>query len=149
MIQRENYLNIQGWMITELGLSGNELLCYALIYGFCQDGQNVFSGSSTYISEWLNISKRATLDLLKRLVEKNMILKIERNVNGVKFCDYQTSGVVKKLQGGGEETSPHNIEDNNLKKNLNKKKDEARLAELTKKMLMEQAEKKYGGSNNE
>lgn len=34
MVKNENYLVIQGWMITELKLKGNELLIYAIIYGF-------------------------------------------------------------------------------------------------------------------
>ena len=32
----KNYLNIQGWMVQDLELKGNELLAYALIFGFCQ-----------------------------------------------------------------------------------------------------------------
>ena len=35
-IKNENYVLIQGWMINELKLKGNELLIYALIYGFSQ-----------------------------------------------------------------------------------------------------------------
>ena len=27
---------IQGWMVNELKLKGNELICYAVIYGFCK-----------------------------------------------------------------------------------------------------------------
>ena len=37
MVKNENYLVIQGWMITELKLKGNELLIYAIIYGFSQN----------------------------------------------------------------------------------------------------------------
>ena len=44
-------------MINELDLKGNELLVYALIHGFCQDGKSVFKGSLNYIMAWLNISK--------------------------------------------------------------------------------------------
>ena len=32
----DNYINIQGWMRTDLDLKGNELLVYAIIYGFSQ-----------------------------------------------------------------------------------------------------------------
>jgi hypothetical protein len=40
-----NYISIQGWMVEQLGLKGNELLAYALIHGFSQDGKNQFTGS--------------------------------------------------------------------------------------------------------
>ena len=36
MVEKENYVVVQGWMITELGLKGNELLIYAVIHGFSQ-----------------------------------------------------------------------------------------------------------------
>lgn len=140
----KNYIQIQGWMVSELGLSGNELLCYALIYGFSQDEQSVFSGSSSYIATWLNIDKRNVLNVLKRLVEKGFIIKKEKIINNVKLCDYQailpggdettpagknnntsgdetTPGVVMKRHQGGDETTPHNIQDN-IPDNIYKKK---------------------------
>ena len=33
-MKNENYITIQGWMVNELKLTGNDLICYALIYGF-------------------------------------------------------------------------------------------------------------------
>lgn len=131
MIKSENYLVVQGWMISELGLSGNELMCYALIYGFSQDGESVFQGNSKYISEWLNISQRSVFPLLKKLTEKGLIEKIEKTINGVRLCDYKVaSEVLKNLQGGmkklhrgteetsvggTEETSYHNNNIDNYK----------------------------------
>ena len=126
MISDENYITVQGWMVNELGLTGNELLCYALINGFCQDGNSVFSGSSKYLCEWLNLTKPAVFSILKRLHEKGLIDKIEKNINGVRAVDYKTLPVVKKLYHPGKETLPpgketlphnivDNIEDNNKK----------------------------------
>ena len=37
-VSPDNYVAIQGWMITDLNLKGNDLLIYAVIYGFSQDG---------------------------------------------------------------------------------------------------------------
>ena len=136
MIKDENYINLQGWMVTKLGLRGQELVCYALIYGFSQDGQSKFSGSSSYIAEWLKITKHAAREVLKKLVNKGLLLKHDKTVNGVKLCDYtavipgglnndgvgqkDTEGWVKNAQGvgqkdtgGGSKTYPHNNIDNN------------------------------------
>ena len=33
-IKDENFIMIQGWMVNMLNLKGNELLVYAIIYGF-------------------------------------------------------------------------------------------------------------------
>ena len=41
-MQNDNYIVVFGWMCNELGLSGTELLVFALIYGFTQDGETGF-----------------------------------------------------------------------------------------------------------
>ena len=48
MVNPNNFYTVQGWMVTELGLRGNELAAYAIIYGFSQDGASKFQGSLTY-----------------------------------------------------------------------------------------------------
>lgn len=131
-MENKNFLNIQGWMVKELKLSGNELLCYALIYGFSQDGQSVFSGSSKYIQEWLNISTPTVFAILKKLCEKGLIEKIEKVVNGCHLCDYKiildplkkfNGGTKETLVGGTKETLVHNniIDNTNDNKKINKK----------------------------
>lgn len=110
MVKDENFINIQGWMVNKLGLMGNELICYALIYGFCQDGKSVFSGGLKYVARWLNISERSAIDVLKRLSEKGLIEKKNCDagkVNGY-ICrpvDKSVDNPVDKLLIGGEESS--------------------------------------------
>lgn len=74
MIRNENYLVIQGWMINELKLKGNELLLYAIIHGFSQDNQK-FSGSLQYLAGWCNSTKRGVMKALDKLIEKKMYKK--------------------------------------------------------------------------
>ena len=68
-----NYIAIQGWMVEQLGLKGNELLAYALIHGFSQDGKNQFTGSLTYIQQWLNCAHSTAVLTLQSLVKKQLI----------------------------------------------------------------------------
>ena len=56
-MKKGSYLTIQDWMVTDLHLKGNELLAYALIYGFSQDEQSCFYGSYQYVMEWLSVDK--------------------------------------------------------------------------------------------
>lgn len=84
-----NYITIQGWMINQLKLKGTELIAYAIIYGFSQDEQSVFSGTLGYLSEYAGVSKQAMCATLKKLAEKNLIIKIEKIVNGVVLYDYK------------------------------------------------------------
>lgn len=87
-IKNENYIAIQGFMVKELGLTGNELIAYALIYGFSQDDESEFRGSLNYVAEWLNCSKTTAFNLLNKLADDGFIKKTEKLINGVKFCNY-------------------------------------------------------------
>lgn len=87
-IKNENFIAIQGFMVKELGLSGNELIAYALIYGFSQDNESEFKGSLNYVAEWLNCSKTTAFNLLNKLADDGFIKKTEKTINGVKFCNY-------------------------------------------------------------
>lgn len=91
IIKNENFILIQGWMINNLKLSGNDLLVYAIIYGFTQDGEQWFEGSRSYLGEWCNSTKQGIQKNLKRLVESNLILKKETFINNVKFCKYKAN----------------------------------------------------------
>ena len=73
-----SYVTILGWM-TNLGLKGNELLVYAIIHGFSQDGESYFHGSVKYISEWTGTSEVCVIEILKKLTERGLLKKIQRD----------------------------------------------------------------------
>ena len=122
-------------MVTSLRLKGNELLVYAIIYGFSQDYETRFTGSLQYLADWTNSTKQSCIKCLKSLIEKGYITKHENIVNGVKFCEYQAvkpkSMVVNKVEHGskqslmgGSKQSLHNTIDNNtLGNNIEIKKE--------------------------
>lgn len=139
MINPNAYYTVQGWMLSELGLKGNALAVYAIIYGFSQDGVSEYAGSSRYLCEWLNCSKKTVLTTLADLTECGLLVKKTLNKNGVIFNNYVavhktvnrdlqpgeeitppeknlhrggedfTPGWCKNYTGGGEEITPHNI----------------------------------------
>ena len=75
---RNCYLNIQGWMVTDLLLKGNELFLFALIYGFCQNREASFTGSLDYLCQWTNTSERTVQNTINRLVNAGIIIKQSR-----------------------------------------------------------------------
>lgn len=89
-VNSNNYIVIQGWMVKDLALKNNELLIYAIIYGFSQDGDNKFTGSLQYLADWTGSTKQGVSKNLKSLLEKNLITKYEKLINGVKVCEYST-----------------------------------------------------------
>ena len=78
-------------MITKLKLKGNELLVFALIHGFSQDGESRFKGSLRYLIEWTGLDKSTVIKLLKQLVDKQYINKFEYEKNKVRYCEYTSN----------------------------------------------------------
>lgn len=90
-IRSDNYINIQGFMRTELKLTGNDLLVYAIIYGFSQDGESRFTLSLQYLADWCGATKQGIQKNLKNLLERGLIVKDANIINGVKYVSYYTT----------------------------------------------------------
>ena len=135
MISDGTYITIQGWMRTELKLSGNELIVYAIIYRFSQNKKGEFTGSAQYLADWVGCTRRTVMTILNKLVEAKLISKTEIILNdnekrvsyqadrgcekisqGVKNfhmgCEKISQGGVKNFHRGCEKISHNNINNN-------------------------------------
>ena len=128
-VKRENYITVQGFMLTDLKLKGNELLIYACIYGFSQTENQVFNGGLQYLADWVNSTKQSVIKCLKSLEEKGYIIKKEKYINGVKSCEYYTTElntllnkveypIKQSLTGGIKQSLTNNIELDKLLDNI-------------------------------
>jgi DNA-binding transcriptional regulator GbsR (MarR family) len=157
----DNYITIQGWMITELRLSGTDLILFALIYGFSQDEESEFNGSLSYMMSATGTSKPTVIKALKGLVAKGLVKRTEKEVHGITFCTYKAifryekdgsketlppvkneQGGSKELEGGSKETLPNNYIYNkyniiekpiSINRDSQKEKEEAVLSDVEKK----------------
>ena len=133
-VKRDNHLVIQGWMLTDYGLKGNELLIYACIYGFSQLDNQVFTGSRQYLADWTNSTKQGVDKCLKSLCAKGLLERKEYTFNGMKMVDYKAvwggqqscpganevaqggqqscQGVANKVAQGGQQSCHNNIDNN-------------------------------------
>lgn len=102
MISDGTYITIQGWMRTDLNLSGNELIVYAIIYGFSQNKQGEFTGSVQYLADWVGCTKRTVTTILRKFVDEELVKKtVVQLDNNSKRVSYQANvGVGKKFLGG-------------------------------------------------
>ncbi len=132
-VKKENHIVLQGWMISELNLKGNELIVYAIIYGFSQTEGQLYTGSLQYLADWTNSTKQGVSKNLKSLVEKGYISKNEKFVNGVKFCEYYATkfnrvcnkveqGIQQSLIPPIQQSLTNNIEIDNIEDNIENKK---------------------------
>lgn len=92
-VNDNNFVTIQGWMRTKLNLKGNELLAYAVIYGFSQTDGAKFTGSRKYLAEWCGCSI-ATIDrTLNSLVDKGLISRTSYvTKHGYRAVEYAAMG---------------------------------------------------------
>lgn len=100
------YITIQSWMRDRLGLAGVDLMLYAIIYGFSQDGRSFYAGSTKYLVEWTGVSEDSVLRHMKKLTESGILIKKEETAWGaVKrvfyiACDPQNAGGDPQNAGG-------------------------------------------------
>ena len=90
-MKNENYIVIQGWMRNTLQLKGNDLLVYAIIYGFTQAEGQKFTGSLSYLADWCGATKAGIIKNLQNLLGRGLIEREDRYINGVKFVEYRAT----------------------------------------------------------
>lgn len=147
----KNYITVQGWMANDLNLSGNDLLIYALIYGFSQNGStSKFTGSLSYIEDLLNIARTSVSRSLNKLVDRGLIIKKVDGKTGTNNTSYvindkilvqnETSSILhtssETLPVTSSETLPvyTNINNNINNTKKNKKKSKSKIDMVLAKM---------------
>jgi hypothetical protein len=148
-MEDKNYITILGWMVNKLNLSGNDLLCYALIYGFSQDNQSSFTGSRKYIAKILGFKSLNSVDLLlKKLLEKQLIIKDSQCINNVVFNSYKANmehPIFKKSDTPSKNEYPASKNEYDINSNIDnkKEKDKSFSTKSEKDELFEQCWKAY------
>lgn len=129
-MELKGYTNIPDWMLS-LDLDVYETIILAVIYGFSQDGDSTFAGSQSYLAKKAKCTKRKVAMALPNLVEKGLIIKIDRDVRGLHLCEYKVSpafmGDECHAPGGDECHAHNNIENINIDNNSLYKKGSSRF----------------------
>lgn len=83
-VKDDDYFFVEKWMIDDLKLSGRELQVYAIIYTATKSEKGYFDGSFNYISAWLGSNRKTAINIIKALINRNLIIKKQIEVDGVK-----------------------------------------------------------------
>ncbi len=154
-IKDNNYYVILAFMVKDLKLKGIEKDIYAIIYGFSQ-AEGRFTGSLQYLADWTCSTKQGVLKAITKLLNKNLIAKIEVVKNNIKFVEYYTTefNTIKQSLTPIKQSLTNNIAnninnelllDNNellpnnnplLEKNSKKAFDLGKTKKMTKKELL-------------
>lgn len=74
-LMKKQFIMVDGWMFSLLGLSGNEILVFALIYSYCVRGKGIFYGSISKLAETVNLSRRSMSGIIARLIRKGLLCR--------------------------------------------------------------------------
>lgn len=66
-------------MVNDLGLTGDELTVFAILWGFSQDGSTASRTPKQYFMEWTGKGSDATIRTIKSLIKKGLIERICRD----------------------------------------------------------------------
>lgn len=121
------YVIVHDWMnLKQLGLSANEKLALALVYGFAMK-EGCSCVKNACVQEWVGCTKKTAINIMDSLEEKGLIIRVQEIINGkiantyklgeekllsmgVKItpqgCKNYTVGV-KKLHPKGEKITPY------------------------------------------
>ena len=93
--KKGSFVTLADWMVKKLNLNGDELVVYAIVYSFSQDGSSCFRGSLRFISFWTGRSRPTVIKILKLLLDKNYIFKKEINYTNLNtkyhYCEYRAN----------------------------------------------------------
>lgn len=76
-IDNKLYYQVAAWMINDLNLKGQELICYAIIYSLSQLGQGRYLAGLDYLASFMQCSQPTASKALKGLQKKGLIKKEE------------------------------------------------------------------------
>ncbi len=118
-MKENTFITIQSWMRSKLKLSGNELLVYAIIYGYSQDGESHFHGSRAYLADWCGCTVRSIQTVLNNLTSRGLLTKYD---NGEYSANTETENIIHGENFSlpeGENFSLNNIDIDNIENNNN------------------------------
>jgi len=110
-MEKLGYTVIQDWMYDlayENNLRLAEIVCFAVVFGFSQDGESSYTGGRRYMASKMCAKDVKSVSLaLNRLVSKGLILRNSIERNRVQFHEYKVPADIllkarEKITGGRE-----------------------------------------------
>ena len=87
-LQDNHEIKIHNWMVSELKLKANELIIYAIIHNHKEENSLGYYGGITLLEKLTGASRNTVISVLKNLVDKGHVTRLEfnsKNVNRVLY----------------------------------------------------------------
>ena len=95
----DDFYIINSWMIEDLGLSGVELQCFAIIWSLSRGKKQMYIAGNSHLVKMTKKTKQTIITTLKRLCKKGYIKKVPTKVNNIEYNYY------KAIKEGSEKFS--------------------------------------------
>lgn len=128
---KDSFYIVNTWMIDDLGLSGIELQCFAIIWSLSRGEKQMYTAGISHLVNMTKKTKKTVITALKELSKNGLIKKCPVVINGVEHHHYKaidrdgvkfTEDRCKNYTDGGVKITPtnieRNIESNNKEKRL-------------------------------
>lgn len=99
--------------MLSLGLKGNDLLVYAILYGFTMGDRGRFLGDLDYLAEWTGTTTKTVREILRRLEDRGLIICEKVVTSSGWHNEYKTTdgvGLEKSSKGGFGKNSQEGLE---------------------------------------
>lgn len=140
----KKFVKIMPFMVEELGLKGNELIIYAIIYSFSSSDCGRYSGGIEYLMQWTSLSKQGVINVLQSLRDKGLIARLKRKTRfdytvGTELDEEEPK--VKKVDLESQKTLPNNEVSKVKKVDLSEESKVKKVDQVGKKTLPNRSKK--------
>ena len=135
----KGFITILPFMTDELCLNGNELIVYAFLYGFSQEGKGEYFGGLQYLMKRCGVkSENTARAILSKFELHNLVIKTSKGVGKINAYRINNKAIKKTTPSKIEVVTPSKIggiKENNIKEiyieKENIKEKEPQAAETT------------------
>lgn len=90
-ISDKDWFKIQGWMVNQLGLTGSELVAFALVFNLSRTEEGLYKGGIMYLAKWLGCCKDTARETLHSLEGKGLIHALRGTGPSGLYCYYKVA----------------------------------------------------------
>ena len=127
----KGFITILPFMTDELCLNGNELIVYAFLYGFSQEGKGEYFGGLQYLMQRCGIkSNKTAIEILAKMTDEELVIKSSKGLGKVTAYRINNKAIKKHTRVGSTPIKENNIKEIYIEKE-NIKEKEPQAAETT------------------
>ena len=101
---------IDGWMVREYHLTGNELFVFGLVFSLSQGRAGRYTGGIPFMCEFFGWASNTCRKHLRALVDRGLLVEYRGDMDGVPFCYYSVPDWIMDAHPSKNEGYTQNFE---------------------------------------